>query len=52
MQPTPEDPEPLTTPSITTKRMMAEKVQPDTIKPPCHKLRKNIETKLVELLKE
>ena len=31
---------------------MAEKVEPDTFKPPCHKLGKDIEMKLVELLKE
>ena len=31
--------------------MMAEKVEPDTFKPPYHKLRKDIETKLEELLK-
>ena len=32
--------------------MMAEKVEPDTFKPPCHKLKQNIKTKLTELLKE
>ena len=32
--------------------MMAEKVEPDTFKPPCHKLRKDIEMKLATLLKE
>ena len=52
MQQTPEDPESPTTHSITTERMMAKKVEPDTFRPPCHKLRKDIETKLVELLKE
>ena len=31
---------------------MAEKVEPDTFKPPCHKLKQNIETELTELLKE
>ena len=31
---------------------MAEKVEPNTFRPPCHKLRKDIETKLTELLKE
>ena len=36
--------------SITFERMMAEEVKPDTFKPPCHKLKQNIETKLVELL--
>ena len=38
--------------SITTKRMMAEKVEPDTFKPPPHKVKQNIETKLTELVKE
>ena len=52
MQQTPDDPESLTTHSITTRRMMAEKVEPDTFKPPHHKLEKNIATKLEELLKE
>ena len=32
--------------------MMAKKVEPDTFKPPHHKLRKDTETKLEELLKE
>ena len=32
--------------------MMTEKVEPDTFKPPCHKLRKDIETKLEKPLKE
>ena len=32
--------------------MKAKKVEPDTFKPPCHKLAKDIETKLEELLKE
>ena len=32
--------------------MTAEKVEPDTFKPPCHKLKCNIKTKLTELLKE
>ena len=31
---------------------MAEKVKPDTFKPPHHKLKQNIKTKLMELLKE
>ena len=52
MQEIPEDPESLTAHSITTERMMSEKVEPDTFKPPCHKLGKDIKTKLVELLKE
>ena len=38
--------------SITMERMMAEKVKPDTFKPPCHKLKHNIKTKLLKLLKE
>ena len=37
---------------ITTERMMAEKVEPDTFKPLHHKLKQNIKTKLAELLKE
>ena len=52
VQQIPEDPESLTTHSITTERIMAEKVKPDTFKPPHHKLRKDIETKLEEMLKE
>ena len=52
MQQIPEDLGPLAAQSITIKRMMAEKVEVDTFKPPCHKLRKDIETKLEELLKE
>ena len=38
--------------SITMERMRAEKVEPDTFKPPCHKLKQNIKTKIMELLKE
>ena len=34
------------------EKMMAKKVEPDTFKSPCHKLRKDIKTKLEELLKE
>ena len=52
MQQISEDPASLTTNSITTERMMAEKVEPDTFRPPCHKLRKDIIIKLAELLKE
>ena len=37
---------------ITTKKMMAEKVEPDPFKPPYHKLREDIKTKLEELLKK
>ena len=51
MQQIPEDSGSLTTHSITTK-MLAEKVEPDTFKPQCHKLREDIKTKLQELLKE
>ena len=40
MQQIPEDPESLTTHSITTERMMDKKVEPDTFRPPHHKLRK------------
>ena len=32
--------------------MMAEKVEPDTFEPPHHKIRKDIKTKLEELLRE
>ena len=32
--------------------MTAEKIEPDTFKQPCHKLKQHIETKLTELLKE
>ena len=35
----PEYPDSPTTHSITTERMMAEKVELDTFKPPCHKLK-------------
>ena len=31
---------------------MAEKFEPDTFKPPCHKLKQHIEGKLTALLKE
>ena len=51
MQQIPEDSGSLTAHSIITKRMMAEKVEPDTFEPPCHRLRKDIETKLEEMLK-
>ena len=46
-----DDQESLMTHSITTEGMMAEKVETDTFRPPHHKLRKDIETKLVKLLK-
>ena len=34
------------------KKMMVEKIEPDTFEPPCHRLRKDIETKLEEMLRE
>ena len=52
MQQIPEDPESLTTCSITTEKMMAQMLEPGTFKPQYHNLRKDIETKLEELLKE
>ena len=52
MPQTTENPDPATMYTITTERMTAEKVELDTFKPPCHKLKQNIETKLTELLKE
>ena len=52
MQWIPEDSGSLTIHSITTESMTAEKVEPDTFKPPHHKSRKDIETKLEELLRE
>ena len=48
----PVNPDSQTTHSITTERMNAEKFDPDTFKPPHHKLKQNIKTKLMELLKE
>ena len=44
MQQIPEDPGSLTTHSITTKRMIAKKVEPDMFKQPHHELRKDTET--------
>ena len=38
--------------SVTTQRMMAEELKPDTFHPPCHKLKPSIESKLDALLKE
>ena len=38
--------------SVTTQRMMAEEVKPDTFHPPRHKLKLSIESKLDALLKE
>ena len=48
----PANPDAPTVHSITLERMMADKVEPDTFKPPHHKLKQNIGTKLTELLKE
>ena len=47
-----ESPDAQTMHSITTKKMTAEKVVPDSFKPLHHKLKENIETKLIQLLKE
>ena len=47
----PANPGAATVHNITTERMMAEKVESDTFKPPHHKLKPNIEI-LTELLKE
>ena len=54
MQLIPENPESLTTHTTVSplRPMMAKKVEHNTFKPPHHKLRKDIETKLEELLKE
>ena len=49
---TTENPDAPTIHNITTERMTAEKVEPDTFNPPCHKLKHNTETKPTELLKE
>ena len=38
--------------SVTTQRMMAEEVKPNTFHPPLHKLKPSIESKLDALLKE
>ena len=47
-----EDSGSITAHSVTTKRVMAEKVEPDPFKLPRHKLKKDIQTKLEDLLKE
>ena len=52
MPQSPANPDSPKTHSITTERMTAEKVKPNTFKPPHHKLKQNIKTKLTELLKE
>ena len=38
--------------SVTTQRMLAEQVKPDTFHSPCHKLKPSIESKLDAFLKE
>ena len=38
--------------SITTEKMTSEKVEPDTFKPPHHKLKQHIEVRITALLKE
>ena len=38
--------------SVTTQPIMAEQVKPDTLHPPCHKLKPIIESKLDTLLKD
>ena len=48
----PTNPDAPTTHSITTQRMMAEKVKLDSFKPPNHKLKQHIEANLTELRKE
>ena len=48
----PTNPDAPTMLSITTQRMMTEKVKPETFQPAHHKLKQNIEAKLTELLKE
>ena len=47
-----ENPDAPTMHTITTERMTAEKVESDTFRPPCHKLKHSIVTKLTKLLKE
>ena len=37
--------------SVTTQRIWAEQVEPETFDPPCHKLKPSIEYKLDALLK-
>ena len=49
---TTENPDAQTMHSITTEKMTAEKVEPDTFKLPRHKQKQYTETKLTELLKE
>ena len=52
MQQLSEDSEALTAHNLTTKRMIAKEVEPDLLKPPCHKLKKDTQSKLEDLLKE
>ena len=49
---TAESPDAPTMHSITTYKMTMEKVELDTFKPPHHKLKQHIETRLTALLKE
>ena len=49
---TAESPDAPTMHSITTEKMTSEKVEQDTFKPPHHKLKQHIETRLTALLKE
>ena len=51
MQQLSEDTGPLTAHSINTNKMIAEKVEPDLFKPQHHKLKKDIQTKLEDLVK-
>ena len=38
--------------ALPLKKLILEKVEPDTFKPPCHKLKQYIEARLTALLKE
>ena len=49
---TAECPDAPTMHSITTEKMTSEKVELDTFKPPHHKLKQHIETRVIALLKE
>ena len=49
---TTENPDSPTMQIIINEKMSEEKVEQDTLKPPCHKLKQHIETKLTQLLKE
>ena len=50
--PSHDQPDIHSTNSVTTQRMMAEQVEPNTFHPPCHKLKSCIESELDALLKE